>query len=109
MPDAVLAELHRLLEASTAPGLLVDDARQEPARAGMGHILSRAHKRGETIAPPIAPPKLVCPRCDNALMYLRSYVGGVSAKHSEQWDEYECPNGCGSFQYRQRTRKIRRS
>jgi hypothetical protein len=41
------------------------------------------------------------------LQYLRSHVGGVSALNSEQWDYYECAAGCGTFQYRQRTRKLR--
>ncbi len=30
-------------------------------------------------------------------------------RHAEQWDYYECPTGCGPFQYRHRTRKLRRS
>jgi len=106
-PDALLAEVRRLLDAPATPTNLANAAEQPPSSGRMGHILSRAHRRGETIAPPIQPPVLICPRCDTALVYQRSYVGGVSAKHSEQWDEYECPNGCGSFQYRHRTKKIR--
>ena len=106
MADAVLAQVRQLL-AAPLPGLRADDARDTPAGAGRTHTLTRAHRRGETLAPPIQPPKLLCPQCDDALVYQRSYVGGVSAKHSEQWDEYECRNGCGSFQYRQRTRHIR--
>jgi hypothetical protein len=31
----------------------------------------------------------------------------VSARFSEQWDYYDCST-CGAFQYRQRTRKLRR-
>ena len=107
MPETVLTEVCGLLERSTVATPLPDGGRQAQVRARMGHILSRAHQRGETLAPPIQPPKLVCPRCDTALVYRRSYVGGVSAKHSEQWDEYECTNGCGGFQYRHRTRKLR--
>jgi hypothetical protein len=42
------------------------------------------------------------------LTYERSHIGGVSERNSEQWDYYECPSGCGTFQYRQRTRKLRR-
>lgn len=106
-PDAVLAAVGRLLDAPPIPALLTEDARQQPARGRRGHILSRAHRRGETLAPPIQPPILVCPQCDTALVYQRSYVGGVSAKHPEQWDEYQCPIGCGSFEYRHRTRRIR--
>ena len=107
LADAVLAQVRQLLAASARGALREDGARQPAAHAGRTPTLSRAHQRGETLAPPIQPPDLLCPRCDGALVYERSYVGGVSAKHSEQWDEYECPNGCGSFQYRQRTRQIR--
>lgn len=41
------------------------------------------------------------------LQYERSHIGGVSHVHAEQWDDYECA-ACGTFQYRQRTRKLRR-
>ena len=35
-------------------------------------------------------------------------LGGVTAKFSEQWDYYRCPAGCGAFQYRHRTRRVKR-
>jgi DNA-binding response OmpR family regulator len=108
MPDMVLAEIQQLLEAPTAPAPRTGDARQPPVVARSGRVQSRAHQRGDTLEPPIQPPELVCPECDTLLAYRRSHVGGVSAKHSEQWDDYECPKGCGTFQYRQRTRKTRR-
>jgi CheY-like chemotaxis protein len=69
---------------------------------------SRLHVRGETTAPPMFPPRLRCPVCDRPLTYQKSYVGGVSANHSEQWDDYQCSANCGGFQYRQRTRILRR-
>lgn len=69
--------------------------------------LSKRFQRAQTTAPPLDPPELICPRCDRPLTYQNSYVGGVSAKHKEQWDRYECSAGCGSFQYRQRTRTLR--
>jgi len=71
-------------------------------------MLSRAHQRHDTTTPPAAPPGLVCPTCDQPLTYQRSHIGGVSERHAEQWDYFECPAGCGTFQYRQRTRKLRR-
>lgn len=71
-------------------------------------MLSRAHIRHDTTEPPTAPPILVCPSCDQPLKYVKSHVGGVSARHPEQWDYFECAGGCGTFQYRQRTRKLRR-
>jgi DNA-binding response OmpR family regulator len=72
------------------------------------HSLKKAHQRGDTINPPLAPPTLVCPSCDRPLTYRRSHIGGVSSRHSEQWDYFECENGCGTFQYRTRTRKLRK-
>jgi hypothetical protein len=55
-----------------------------------------------------AAPALVCPSCDRPLRYRRSHIGGVSERLSEQWDYFDCVQGCGTFQYRQRTRKVRR-
>lgn len=71
-------------------------------------MLSHAYVRHDTATPPAPPPAIVCPTCDQPLKYVRSHVGGVSAKHPEQWDYYECNIGCGTFQYRPRTRTIRR-
>ena len=71
-------------------------------------MLSSAHTRHETTTPPIKPPSLVCPSCDQPLRYLRSHIGGVSARQPEQWDYFECTGGCGEFQYRERTRKLRK-
>jgi CheY-like chemotaxis protein len=70
-------------------------------------MLSRAYPRGETTTPFTPPPTLSCPVCDQQLHYERSHIGGVSARHPEQWDYYACPRGCGDFQYRQRTRRTR--
>jgi DNA-binding response OmpR family regulator len=71
-------------------------------------MLSRAHHRHDTTEPSIVPPALICPHCDLPLRYLKSHIGGVSARHPEQWDYFECPAGCGTFQYRERTRKLRK-
>jgi len=122
LPERVLTEIHRLLDQSA--GL-----RQRPRRVSqrvsaetegsasanacasrISHrtILSRSYQRLDTTEPPGGPPSLVCPTCDTPLRYLRSHVGGVSARHPEQWDYFDCGNGCGMFQYRQRTRKLRK-
>ncbi len=86
------------------------DALIEQSRTSVRHVmLSRTHDRRETIEPPLAPPALVCPLCDHPLNYVKSHLGGVSARHPEQWDYFECAAGCGTFQYRQRTRKLRRA
>lgn len=73
-------------------------------------VQSRAHLRFDTATPPDRPPSLVCPSCDRPLRYQRSHIGGVSARYPEQWDEFVCPApvSCGIFEYRQRTRKLRR-
>jgi CheY-like chemotaxis protein len=71
-------------------------------------FLVRTHQRFETSTPPICPPQLRCPSCDQSLRYVRSHIGGVSARLSEQWDDYVCPSACGTFQYRQRTKRVRR-
>jgi CheY-like chemotaxis protein len=55
-----------------------------------------------------AHPELLCPSCSHWLRYQHSHIGGVSDRHSEQWDYYVCSASCGPFQYRQRTRKLRR-
>ena len=62
------------------------------------HTLKKAHHRGDTTNPPITPPRLVCPSCDRPLAYRRSHIGGVSSKHTEQWDYFECESGCGTYQ-----------
>jgi CheY-like chemotaxis protein len=69
--------------------------------------LSKTHARFDTTIPPAPPPELTCPSYDHRLKYDHSHVGGVSARHSEQWDYFVC-SMCGTFQYRQRTRTLRR-
>jgi CheY-like chemotaxis protein len=122
-PEVLFGEVRRLLDLS-------DELRLRSARAGehseeqlatsrqliqrvaANHrrlMLSRSHDRHETMQPPLPPPQLVCPRRDIPLRYERSHIGGVSIRNSEQWDYFECPAGCGEFQYRQRTRKLRRT
>jgi CheY-like chemotaxis protein len=67
----------------------------------------RVHQRFETTTPALQPPELWCPSCGLLLTYERSHIGGVSGRFSEQWDYYSCAARCGTFQYRQRTRKLR--
>jgi two-component system, chemotaxis family, response regulator PixH len=70
-------------------------------------MLNHSHGRGLTMAPTAPPPRLICPNCLQTLEYVKSFIGGVSARHPEQWDYFDCPTGCGTFQYRHRTRKLR--
>ncbi|MFN7917848.1 MAG: hypothetical protein U0Q55_21050 [Vicinamibacterales bacterium] len=69
--------------------------------------LTKQHQRFTTTTPPTPPPALLCPACDATLRYERSHVGGVSSRHQEQWDYYTCLT-CGTFQFRHRTRRLRR-
>lgn len=115
-PDVMLREMQQLLGRSrelrgrSASIRARAHAQLERSTALLGRpkrALSKAHLRFTTTMPPVAPPVLLCPSCDQPLRYVESHVGGVSEVHAEQWDEYECA-ACGMFQYRQRTRKLRR-
>jgi CheY-like chemotaxis protein len=107
-PEQVLAETQRLLSdrrdadrsGSPAASQTVESSRPRQ---------SKSFARFVTKTPPASPPPLVCPSCDEPLTYEHSYVGGVNAKNAEQWDVYVCPGSCGTFKYRQRTRKLGRS
>ena len=70
-------------------------------------VLAKAHSRFTTTTPATPPASRICPLCDRQLAYDRSHIGGVSDRQREQWDYYMC-NSCGAFQYRHRTRKLRR-
>ena len=120
LPDRLIAEIRRCLENSSTLRKRAVAARSEAderlARATQHvdkarHIrtpLSRTFNRHTTVNPPLPPPALLCPTCDAPLVYQDSHIGGVSEHHREQWDYYECPANCGKFQYRQRTRKLRK-
>ena len=73
-------------------------ARSEDIRARRGRTLT-------TTTPPVAPPALRCPSCYGPLRYEHSHVG--RRESPEQWDYFFCA-ACGVFQYRQRSRKLRR-
>jgi CheY-like chemotaxis protein len=117
LPDVLLTELHRVIARSQAPPERSDRPRariatpvsrsQELEEVHRRRALSRLFGRYDTTTPPSPPPALTCPVCDKPLTYQRSHVGGVSERHPEQWDYYQCLDGCGVFQYRQRTRKLR--
>lgn len=120
-PDGLVQEAQRLLArppawraASLVPQAAARSDQRESAdplaatktHRGLSH--AKARQRFTTASPPKSPPVLSCPSCDRALKYEQSHVGGVSDRHPEQWDYFVCPGGCGTFQYRQRTRRVRR-
>lgn len=108
LPETLLLEIRRVLDASRNPAAH-SLASSESADGTGGHrtTLSRSHRRRDTTTPPATPPTLVCPVCNRPLAYQRSHIGGVNARQPEQWDYYQCGAGCGTFEYRHRTRKLR--
>ena len=117
-PDSLVREARRLL-ATRRPLRAVPQVaptthqrqsgdRLATSKTHRGSSHAKAHQRFTTASPPRLPPELSCPSCYRALKYEQSHVGGVSDRHPEQWDYFVCPGGCGVFQYRQRTRRVRR-
>jgi two-component system chemotaxis response regulator CheY len=103
-PEALLSEIDRLLEQPPA----TEPRERKVTRPGARRTsLKKAYQRVTTTTPAIPPPDLWCPRCDRPLQYQRSFVGGVSQRQPEQWDQFDCPAQCGTFEYRQRTRSVR--
>jgi CheY-like chemotaxis protein len=91
------------LECTTEHSINAPPATAPLAR---GH-LKKAYQRVDTRTPPERPPSLLCPLCDLPLAYRYSHLGGVNAHHPEQWDYFWCRR-CGVFEYRQRTRNLKR-
>jgi CheY-like chemotaxis protein len=105
--SVALRERSRVARARIPEHIAKSDALIARSRGGRP-TLRKAHDRHDTTAPPTAPPPLVCTSCHQPLHYRRSHIGGVTAQNAEQWDYYECATGCGSYQYRHRSRKLRR-
>jgi CheY-like chemotaxis protein len=119
-PDTILGEMRRLLTRSKelrarVAGIRANIAARSDKAADLlarsethrRTALTKSHERFTTTTPPASPPPLTCPSCHRRLTYTRSHIGGVSERHPEQWDYFTCQS-CGTFQYRQRTRKLRR-
>jgi len=109
--DHVIGESERLLSraaAEAAEPLSTEETGTTAARAGLPRGLSRSFPRYTTTDPLRGPLQLGCPTCDRPLTYERSHIGGVNARSAEQWDEYSCTS-CGTFEYRQRTHKLKRT
>lgn len=104
-PETLLQEVERLLRQARDRRPL----HASPTNAGARRVAAnKAHLRVLTDSPPVPPRDLVCPLCDRPLTYQLSYLGGVSVKHSEQWDRYSCRRKCGMFEYRVRTHTLRK-
>jgi len=88
-------------ELRTAVAALHGRSTAERGRRQRRERKARFTTRPETPAPPLR-----CPHCDRALRYQKTIFNGVSP--IERWDRYTCA-GCGEFEYRHRTRNLRRS
>jgi CheY-like chemotaxis protein len=110
-PETMLAETRRLLgDTPDSPDVatpIAVDADVATPRMGQRR-LSKSWARLSTTTPPLAPPTAICPSCDRRLTYRQSHVGGVNERQPEQWDWFVCPASCGTFEYRHRTRSLRR-
>jgi CheY-like chemotaxis protein len=107
-PDDVLQAAMALLKSSPPADGATASARQSvaPVEERLARSM-RSARPFDTLNPPSRPPELICPACDRSLTYDHSHVGGVGDARNEQWDYYNC-TACGAFQYRQRTRTLRR-
>jgi len=101
--DVVLAEMERLI--CVAATSMASSRLPTPDACG---VLKKSYQRYETTTPAEPPAVVVCPSCQQPLLYVTTFIGGVSARHFERWDYFACVTGCGHFQYRYRTRKLRR-
>jgi len=112
-PATLLSEARRLIQKShdlrgrAAAARARFSKQLEKSAALLAYSDEIRARRGRTITtktPPVAPPELRCPWCNGRLRYEHSHVGGRESP--EQWDHLSCA-GCGVFQYRQRSRKLR--
>jgi hypothetical protein len=114
LPEDLARTLEELLDSSREVirrshdsvreiGEQVARARRELADA-QELLKNGGRRRGdELLGRPVA--SLSCPKCLARLRFVRSYTGGVV--HAERWDYFECPSGCGAFEYRLRTRRLK--
>ena len=102
------AELERA-RAGGADAVLVKPVSPDALLDEIQRLLTRSHRlHSESATHRAHPPELLCPSCNRWLTYGHSHTGGINDRHPEQWDYYVCSASCGIFQYRQRTRKLRR-
>jgi CheY-like chemotaxis protein len=103
-PDSLLAETQRLVQAA---GPVAAPTPPLPTPGARRTALVKAHHRHATTTPDVPAVDLSCPVCGQGLKYQETFIGGVSSRQSERWDYYVCTK-CGPFQYRHRTRKLRK-
>jgi hypothetical protein len=60
-----------------------------------------------TRQPDTPAPRLYCPSCGIVLTFIETISSGVP--HPEHWDRHACRGCGGNFEYRRRTRTLRRT
>ena len=83
--------------------VLLKPWRSDTLRDELGRIEDAA-----STTSPLVLPALRCPSCDGLLSFTARHLGGANANRREQWDEFECATGCGAYEYRRRTRSLKR-
>lgn len=102
---ATAAGADLVLAKPCAPDVLVQHAaelvtRSQPSRSAPPErvgVTAKVHEPRHAIA---------CPVCGTTLSYTHSHVTRVG-RRTEQWLHFTCGRGCGRFEYRERTRKLR--
>ena len=119
--ETVVEAAARLIVNAQSLRARVGEYRQELAaareksralRAEVGETIAKARRSRthsfSTTTPNTPPLPLPCPYCDQLLAYQLTHYGGVSERHAERWDTFQCLAGCAvQFEYRFRTRKLR--
>ena len=59
-----------------------------------------------TTTPPTPPTRINCPDCDALLAYTKTVLNGVYPV--ERWDQYVCSRCRQNFEFRIRTKNLRR-
>ena len=67
----------------------------------------RRQARVTITVPDAEPAGLRCQSCDTPLTFIDSIIGGVTP--IERWDRYVCRRCGAAFEYRARTRKLKRT
>ena len=124
LPETLLAEISKLLDQSFGlrergraarckmhEQIERSDRLIERSHANMRRVtLSRAHARHDTTAPPIAPPTPRLSRVRPAAPLRREAMWVASTRGiPSNGTTSNVSSDCGTFQYRQRTRKLRRA
>ena len=71
-----------------------------------GSVAVKRRQTIETSNPGTPAPEMRCPVCDRLLIYQQTFYGVLHP--AERWDIFECRHCKKEFEYRHRTRKLRK-